>query len=833
MTRSIISTRSLFLAVMLTACPSEGDDVFDTDTDLPPDPYDVQVGPYDVELRSTSWGIPHLLAEDNGSIGFGLGYVAARDHICVIADQIVKTRGERSRYFGPGENNANVDSDFGWRHLRVRESAEETFLELSEDSQARIVGYAAGYNRFLEQAGPGGLPPDCRDAEWVQPISHIDLLAYYYSMGMWGSAYNLVELIGQAQPPNTDGQGDVAPVHPAPPLDILDPVLEPPIGSNGWAFGSELSSTDGGALLSNTHFPMFGERQWHEFHLTIPGELDIYGVGLVGLPLVAMGFNEDIAWTHTVSNTPRFVPYLLTLRSDDRTVYKFDGEDRPMEATTYTVDVRQSSGEIESVERTLYRTHYGPVWNAPVVGWGIQAMTFRDVNERNTGLIPTFDGMNRATDLASFEEAHRVHQGIPWVHTLATGREGKALYMDSAATPNIPDAVWDRYDTLVSENFFVRQYQGFGLAVFDGSTSDFDWADDELAARPGTVPHSETPWLQRDDYVANANDNYWFTNALQPLAGYPRIYGPSGTTPSSRTRMNHHYILGLGEDPERGSDGVWSLQEIEAAATSMRSLGAELLLDGIVDRCTGADPVSVTFQDEEVQVDVGPACTVLAAWDGRGTTDSVGAHIWRELIGSGPVQPSDLVRQGALFAVPYDPSAPLTTPRDLTPAPAEGPDPVLQGLALATLRLELANVPLTASLGEIQVRKKGDTVHPAPGGQYYEGYIGISTWGGRSGNTTMLPIPSRAPLVNGTTGLTEEGYVVSNGNSFVMAVQFDEDGPQARAHLVYSQSEDPASPHFDDQGRDLEGPGVMRPILYRQDDIVADPNYASERLTLD
>jgi acyl-homoserine-lactone acylase len=803
------------------------------DPDLPRDPYDVQIGPYDVEIRTTSWGVPHIKAGDDGSIGYGLGYVAARDHLCVLADQIVKTRSERARYFGPGPDDIHVDADLGWLHLGVRSGAESTFLGLAAGAQARLVGYAAGYNRYLDEVGRDGLPPACRGAEWVKPIDHIDLLAYYYSMGMWGSAYNFPHLVGQAQPPSANGQGGLTPARPAPPLDVLAPVKEPPIGSNGWAIGSDLSASGGGALLSNTHFPMYGERQWHEFHLTVPGELDVYGVGLVGLPMVAMGFNEHIAWTHTVSNTPRFKPYLLKLRPGDQTSYEVDGAFERMDTQDYTVQVRQPDGALSPVTRTLYRTRFGPIWNAPVVGWSIQAMAFRDVNALNTGLLPTFDGMNRATDLASFEAAHREHQGIPWVHTIATGREGVALYMDSAATPNISDAVWSRYDQLVNDNFFVSQFAGFGLVVLDGGTTAFDWTDDPRAARPGTVPHDEVPRLERRDYVLNANDNYWLANSSAPMSGYPRIYGPSGTVPSARTRMNHLYALGLVDGPEIGADGKWSLDEIEAAALSMRSLGAELLLDGVVARCEGAGPVEVTYGGAPRGVDVGPACAALAAWDGRGRTDSVGAHVWRETLLSGPLVGADLRRSGKLFAIPYDPADPIGTPRGLAPAPADGPDPILQGLALATLRLADAGVALDASLGEIQYRKKADVTTPVAGGDYAEGYIGIATWSGTAGDTTLLPKVRRGNVVNPTTGLTDEGYVVTNGNSFVMAVQFDEDGPRARALLVYSQSEDPASPHFTDQGRELEANNTMRPILFREDDIAADPNLKTERLVLE
>jgi acyl-homoserine-lactone acylase len=57
---------------------------------------------YRAKIRRTSFGIPHIEASDLASVAFGDGYAGAQDHLCSLADQVVRLRGERSRYFGPG-----------------------------------------------------------------------------------------------------------------------------------------------------------------------------------------------------------------------------------------------------------------------------------------------------------------------------------------------------------------------------------------------------------------------------------------------------------------------------------------------------------------------------------------------------------------------------------------------------------------------------------------------------------------------------------------------------------------------------------------------------------
>ncbi|HEX8701445.1 MAG TPA: penicillin acylase family protein [Myxococcaceae bacterium] len=56
----------------------------------------------DSELRYTDYAVAHIRADDFGSAGFGQGYAVAREHACTLVDQLVKVRGERSRYLGAG-----------------------------------------------------------------------------------------------------------------------------------------------------------------------------------------------------------------------------------------------------------------------------------------------------------------------------------------------------------------------------------------------------------------------------------------------------------------------------------------------------------------------------------------------------------------------------------------------------------------------------------------------------------------------------------------------------------------------------------------------------------
>ncbi|MBX2797072.1 MAG: penicillin acylase family protein [Myxococcales bacterium] len=821
-----------------TGCNGDKDGTSDQDTDDPTETSDTSSTTpetvYEATVRTTSYGVPHILADDMGSLGFGTGWAAARDHLCTLADQFVIVRSERARYFGPGDRDANIDADFGWLGLGIMERAQATFSTLQEDEQATIQGYAAGYNHYLQTTPEAEIDPRCRGEAWVTPISDVELFAYYLRLGQRGSGINLLEEVGNAQPPppRSSAQGTTAPPPdraPPPPIEVLQPFLEPPIGSNGWAIGSDRSASGRGMLLSNTHFPSQGELQWWEMHQTIPGELNVYGAGLLGSAIPNLGFNENVAWTHTVSGTPRFIVVALTINPKQPTQYLYEDKWVDMTSKTHEIQVLQENGSLQTMRRTLYATQWGPMFNAPVVGWTQTiGFTWRDVNAENVNLISVFRRMGLASTQAEFEAAHRETQGIPWVHTMFADDQGTALYVDSAATPNLSEQAVAAYQTFLKTNGAAQLFGGFGLIVVDGNDPIYNWVEDARSSLPGAVPYDEAPRLQRTDFVNNANMNHWMSNPMEPLEGYPWLYGPTGAPLLPRTKMNNRYLME--KNGASGADYLFDLDELESAALSARAAIAEDLLAQVVARCTGAGPVTVRLDDANYEdVDISEACAILSKWDGRSRTDSVGAHVWREAVLSELNEEIDILDSGRLYGDAFDPANPIFTPSTLAPATKDG-DPVLEGLAAAVVRLGQAGVALDATLGSVQYGLRDGEKYARLGGQYAEGLIAISTYGG--GNSMMLPFDRPPqPIYNDNTDLAKGGYYVNNGNSWVMAMEFTDDGPNARAILVYSQSDNPESAHFEDQTALYANESRMRPILFTEEQIAADPNLEVVELT--
>ena len=796
----------------------------DTGTGDEVDPYDVQVGPYEANIRWTSYGVPHINAADYGSLGFGMGYAHARDHFCTVMDQVVLVSSERSKHLGAGRNDVNIDTDVGWSALGVREQAEAAWLDLPEDMSTAIVGYAAGLNRYVEEVGVDGLPEWCAGESWVREINHIDLYSYYLALSLNGSGAVWVEEVAQATPPSASG------VVAAPPgLADLEYLADLPMGSNGWALGRDLTESGSGVLLSNTHFPAVGERAWHESHLTIPGQLDVYGASLAGIPLINLGFNRDVAWTHTVSGTPRFIVNKYPLDPEDPTRYLYDGEYRDMEQTEHTIEVLQEDGSTATITRTTYKTMHGHVFNAPVVGWNtFSVVAFQDANDNNNELIQIWTEMNRATSMEEFKAAQYEHPGIPWVHTLAVDKEGDAFYIDSARTPNWSPEAEARWEELKGEDLVVGTFADYGVYVADGSDPVFEWQTDE-GGPVGVVSPERAPQLDRTDFVFNANDNYWLTNPAEPLEGYPLLYGKTGTGRSFRTRMNAVYLTETGDGSGAGADGKWSLDEVEAAALSCRIMGAELLLPGIADFCESHDSVMVGTEDSETLVELDEACDVLAGWGGTCSLDDPGAMLFREFFGTSAF--TEARDAGDVFSEAFNAARPVETPAVLNLETEEDVARVGQALGEAVLRLRANGFPLAATMRDTQYMAKEGERLPLLGGTDREGSIAIATWSGGPARTVFDEM-ERSEVVNDVTDLTVDGYAVNYGNSFVMTVDLNGGSPQAKAVITYSQSHDPASPHYNDQGA-VYAEERLRPVLFEEADILADPELVELTITLD
>ncbi|WP_223634239.1 acylase [Corallococcus sp. EGB] len=825
---------SLALVAASTGCDDDKENV---DPNPPP-----AAPKYTAKIKRTSYGIPHITADNYGSLGFGQGYAFAQDHVCTLADQILKVRGERARFLGQGPGNQYVGSDLAYLAMDLMGRAQTAFPTLSQEMQDMVTGYAAGYNKYLEDTPPEARPAECANAAWVRPITPVDLLAYNTDLTLLAGINALALTIPSAQPPTVSAQS-VDPKQAAlrpqmPSLEQLNKLKTSDFGSNGWAIGRERSENGKGMVMANPHFPWEGELRLWESQLTVPGQMNVYGVGLMGVPAVLIGFNENLGWTHTFSAGQRATIYQLQLVPGKPTVYKYGNEERQMTSKTFTILVKLSEGSVTNYTQTVWFSHYGPMIAFPdsaapagfppgTLGWNSQtALTLRDANIDNTKFLDQFHGMNKAKTLAEFKNVYATEQGLPWVNTMFADKEGNTWYTDATPTPNLTKDAYTKWATEATTpalNITYGIYNALGFVVLNGSDPANEWqTDTQATARtPGLVPFAKVPQLDRTDFVFNANDSYWLANPAKPLTGFSPLHGFEGVPQSPRTRMNAKVLTEVSATGASGADGKFSFDELKTAVFSNRSSLEELLRASLVERCAGK--TTVTYKDtsgKENLVDISQACALLTAWNGRYDVDQKGAFVFREFLGAYTY--AQLTTKGPLFDVQFNPADPLATPNTLTPAPATGDDPVLVKLAQAVYTINRSGNALDKTLGQVQFTTRAGTPIPLHGGMSREGTTNVMSFG--ASRTTVFDFAQpHTATYNSATLLAKEGYPINNGSSFVMALQFTDAGPNANAVLTYSESGDPKSPHYADQTR-LYSQKQWRPILFTDAQIAGDPN---------
>lgn len=790
---------------------------------------------YKASVTYTEHNVPHIQADNYKGLGFGMGYAQAKENMCTLSEQLMKLRGEKALYFGG--TTENISSDVGYKALDLLTQATKLYGNLSDDVQDIMEGYAVGFNQSLEERGGAvNYPTPCVGAEWVTTITAQDLLAYHLDLAGLASARNFLGAMAAAQPPTSATPKATSVALNNIQLDAKQVLTSEGIGSNGWALGKNKVKDANSLLIGNPHFPWDGELRFYEQHLTIPGELDVTGVGMIGLPGVVIGFNENLGWTHTVSQSKRFTLYQLTLDPSDEThtTYIYDGEPRKMTSKEVTVQVNTGDSIVEHKQK-VYFSHFGPMVNlaslSPALGWTKQsAIAYRDATAGNVRMLDQWIAMNKAKNIDEFYAAFNTHQALPWVNTIMIDKEGNAAYLDGTQVPQLTSAAEGYWRVASQSPLLAAIWQdGSGNVLLPGDNSIYEWKDTGDAGAPGLVPFKKAPQRTTQDYVFNANSSYWLSNVENPLKGYSYMYGPDDTVLSPRTRYNAQLISGIAEDSNLVSDadGKFTLESLQKVLTNNGSLFAGKFKDDLVARCDSAVAASVTGLTTAL-------CTALENWNGTYNLDSTGAHIMREFLAEFKVS-SHRSLSSDLFAQPFLVTKPATTPSGLAPASSNlSTDPIVLALANVQQRLTTAGIDLDAKLGDIQyvIKAKGKDAIPITGANSYEGVFNMAEGSTTSRSTSELATvqvgtkcentgPSPLTCLETVAGQGKQpAYHINYGSSFVMALKYDDNGPQAKMFLSYSQSHDPKSEFFDDQTKNYSDL-AWRDVVFSKDAIAA------------
>ena len=769
-------------------------------------------------------GIPHITADDFQALGYGEAWAFSQDNFCLLAQDFVTVNGEASKYFGPnalnilypaGVSNTNLNSDVFWKSVAKSSLFKTAVKELHQPPPLGPLpqvlsleeGFVSGYNAYLASGQLND--PTCKGKPWVRPIKLNDLFLRAYQLLMEASSEQFITYEFDATPPaaSTSATASTAGIS-APGAASLREAFgvgrtrdDAKISSNAIAIGSQDTAAGDGMLQANPHFPWEGPDRLWVAQLTVPGQYDVEGGVVAGIPLVLFGFNQHLAWTHTASTDFHFTFHQLTLVPGHPTSYLVDGKPQRMTKQTVVVD----TGNNQKVRHTFYMTQWGPVIVATAAGldWTTTTAYAMDASLKNDLFRAGneyFSMGGQATSVQDLFSIQSEYLAIPYFNTVAADDTGQVYYGDVENTPNVPLSL---IQSCIPSGLPQVIYNLTGIVTLDGSRSACAWETDPGTPVPGIFDAANMPHTIRTDYVDNSNDSYWLANPSAPFPAYSPIIGHIDTIQDLRTRLGNQMIA----ERIAGTDGLgppkFTLGSLQAMWESNQSILAQLVLPSLVSACE-ATP-SATASDGTV-VDLTAACQALAGYNGTGNLDATGGWLFSEWAAFAPSETT--TGPNGFWADAFNPADPLTTPSQLNTANPQ----ILTALADAVENLQQNGIPLDASYEQVQHVTRNGTTIPIPGCSTCYGAIGA---------------------YDGTQAIYS-GFSygqVDYGNSLVMFTELTPQGPVSRGILTYSEATNPQSPWYDNMTQ-LYSEGQWVSLAYTPAQLTSQPGLTTTVLTI-
>jgi acyl-homoserine lactone acylase PvdQ len=395
------------------------------------------------------YGVPHIVAASDRGAFFGVGYAQAQDHLEIMMKHFAQATGRLARI----EGKKAYKSDVMVNALGIPEIAHSGYNELSLQTQEAIEAFCDGVNTYMRENKTA-----LSDWMWeVEPEEVVAFSKYVMLSRPLGRLRDneLLHVTGKSLFDIKKFTGGM---------------------SNEWVVSGSKTASGNVMLQADPHLPWEGINQWYEVH--IRGEtINVAGATLFGLPVVIIGFNEDIAWTMTANSPDTADVYQEKIKKEDG-VYLYDEEWIPVEEKRVDITVDE-----EIVDTVVYYTHHGPVIAYDENQQIAYAAKLSTVNE--CALIEQMLLVNKASNFEEFNHALSLQQFVRW-NIVYGDVEGNIYYVYNTRT-GIRDESYD-WDKPVP-----------------GWTSATEWK--------GVYPFDALPQeLNGEGFYQNCNVAPWFIN---------------------------------------------------------------------------------------------------------------------------------------------------------------------------------------------------------------------------------------------------------------------------------------------------------------------------------
>ncbi len=346
--------------------------------------YDVAQLESEVEIVRDTSDVPHIFADTEEAVMFGLGFAHAQDRLWQMTMLRRTVQGRLSEVFG----SRTVRTDALLRRLDLYTAAVQSTRVLKPETQRALDAYSAGVNAWINKVNEGalgrGAPEFFLFSNAIAPWQPADSVAIVKLMGLQLNSHIASEVlrarlslmlpeerVGDIMPdvpgPGTAALPDYAAMFPEMPrfaqsaataTDSLYPAAPYGLGgaSNAWAAGPTRSATGGTLLANDPHLAFQAPSIWYLARLELPTG-GVIGATIPGVPLMLLGRSADLGWGITSSYLDDSDLYVERTNPDAPTQVLTPDGWVEMESRTSIVRVKDA----DPVSLTLRWTPNGPV----------------------------------------------------------------------------------------------------------------------------------------------------------------------------------------------------------------------------------------------------------------------------------------------------------------------------------------------------------------------------------------------------------------------------------------------------------------------------------------
>ena len=288
-----------------------------------------QINPNNIEIVRDQFGVPHIYAQTDAEVAYGLAWVNAEDDFTTIQEAYLAGNAMLSNHIGL----KGAAADFITQFIGSKSLIEEKIGDISEDYMEVVEGYSQGLNAYARNNPNKVLYKKLFPITPKKMLMYSQLQLFISNEGAYWAGRIL----------NNDTQDD-----------FLDQNLT---GSNVIAMNSSKTKSGETFLAINTHQPLEGPTSWYEVHLNSEEGTNIIGTMYPGTPNILIGVNEHLGWSHTVNYPDKTDVFKLKMKNKRK--YIVDEEEYELEKLKAKITVKVFGIPIK-INRKYYKSIFGP-----------------------------------------------------------------------------------------------------------------------------------------------------------------------------------------------------------------------------------------------------------------------------------------------------------------------------------------------------------------------------------------------------------------------------------------------------------------------------------------